>query len=74
MCNCVTEAEVVEAIARGARTVDGVKKRVHAGMGRCQGGMCETRIIDILSRELGIPRSSVLKDVPGSNICTEGAL
>lgn len=53
-CNQVTEAQVVEAIRRGARTLDGVKFRTRAGFGRCQGSFCTTKILDILSRELGL--------------------
>jgi len=52
-CNQVTEAQVVEAIRRGARTLDGVKFRTRAGFGRCQGSFCTARILAILSRELG---------------------
>ncbi len=46
----------------GARTVDGVKRRVRAGMGRCQGGFCMPRVVEILSRELNIPYMDVVKD------------
>ena len=52
-CNRVTEGEIVEAIRRGARTLDGVKFRTRAGFGRCQGGFCTDRILQILARELG---------------------
>ncbi len=52
-CNRVTEGEIVEAIRRGARTLDGVKFRTRAGFGRCQGGFCTDRILAILARELG---------------------
>ncbi|MDI7246071.1 MAG: NAD(P)/FAD-dependent oxidoreductase [Bacillota bacterium] len=67
-CETVTEAEVVDAIRRGARTVDGVKLRTRAGMGRCQGGFCLPRVMKILSRELGIPVEHVTKRGPGSVI------
>ncbi len=53
-CNRVTEGEIVEAIRRGARTLDGVKFRTRAGFGRCQGGFCTDRILAILARELGV--------------------
>ena len=53
-CNHVTEGEIVEAIHRGARTLDGVKFRTRAGFGRCQGGFCTDKILLILARELGI--------------------
>ncbi len=52
-CNRVTEGEIVEAIRRGARTLDGVKFRTRAGFGRCQGGFCTDRVLAILARELG---------------------
>ncbi len=58
-CNEVTEGEIVAAIRRGARTVDGVKFRTRAGFGRCQGGFCTARILTILSRELGVPPEEV---------------
>ena len=60
-CETVTEAEIVDAIHRGATTVDGVKRRTRAGMGRCQGGFCAPRVMEILSRELGIPTESLTK-------------
>lgn len=60
-CETVTEAEIVDAIHRGAATVDGVKRRTRAGMGRCQGGFCAPRVMEILSRELGVPTESLTK-------------
>jgi len=60
-CETVTEGEIVEAIRRGATTLDGVKHRVRAGMGRCQGGFCGPRVTRILARELGIPETEVTK-------------
>ena len=60
-CETVTEAEIVDAIHRGATTVDGVKRRTRAGMGRCQGGFCGPRVMEILSRELGVPTESLTK-------------
>lgn len=60
-CETVTEGEIVDAIKRGARTIDGVKFRVRAGMGRCQGGFCQPLVMQILSRELGIPLTEVTK-------------
>ncbi|MFN7950843.1 MAG: NAD(P)/FAD-dependent oxidoreductase [bacterium] len=60
-CESITEAEVVEAIARGARTLDGVKFRTRAGMGRCQGGFCTTRVMELLARELGVPLTALTK-------------
>lgn len=70
ICRCenVTEAEIVECIHRkvGARTVKGVKKRVRPGTGRCQGGFCGPRIMEILSRELNQPMQEIMYDGPDS--------
>ena len=62
-CETITEAEIVQAIHRplGARTVDGVKRRVRAGMGRCQGGFCGPQVLEILSRELGLAPETITK-------------
>ncbi|MCR5773846.1 MAG: NAD(P)/FAD-dependent oxidoreductase [Lachnospiraceae bacterium] len=69
-CELVTEAEILEAIRRpvGARTVDAVKRRVRAGMGRCQGGFCSPKVVDILARELGVKPTEILKAGEGSEI------
>ncbi len=69
-CESVTEGEIVDSIHRqaGATTIDGVKRRVRAGMGRCQGGFCMPRVLEILSRELDISPYEVCKNEPGSNI------
>lgn len=63
-CESVTEGEIVDAINRplGARTVDGVKRRVRATAGRCQGGFCLPRVMEILARELGIDYDDVVKN------------
>jgi len=65
ICRCeeVTEGEIRAAIrARvGARTLDGIKRRTRSGMGRCQGGFCTPRLIEILSAELGLPPEAFLK-------------
>ncbi len=63
ICRCekVSEAEIVEAIKRGAATIDGIKFRTRAGMGRCQGGYCMLRVLKILSRELGVPVEEITK-------------
>ena len=60
-CETVTEAEVVAAIRNGARTIDGIKFRTRAGMGRCQAGFCIHHVMKILSRELGIPEEKITK-------------
>ena len=65
-CETITEAEIVEAVRRGARTLDAVKRRTRAGMGRCQGGFCSPRVMEIISRETGIPMEELTKFGGGS--------
>jgi glycerol-3-phosphate dehydrogenase len=65
-CELVTEAEIRDAIHRGARTLDGLKFRTRAGMGRCQGGFCTARCMELLSHELGLPLTAVTKRGGGS--------
>lgn len=62
-CETITEGEIRNAIRRplGAKTIDGIKRRTRAGMGRCQSGFCLNRVVDILSEELNISRSKVTK-------------
>ncbi|MCR5843991.1 MAG: FAD-dependent oxidoreductase, partial [Oscillospiraceae bacterium] len=72
-CEDVTRGEILEAIRRGACTVDGVKRRVGTGMGRCQGARCQQKITEILSRELAIPEDTVTKDGKGTEIFHHGA-
>ena len=67
-CELVSEGEIREAIKRGATTVDGIKLRTRAGMGRCQGGFCTPKIIQILSEELQITPGEVSKKGPGSSL------
>ncbi len=69
-CETITEGEIVEAIKRGARSLDGVKRRTRAGMGRCQGGFCGPRVMEILSRELGIPMTELTKFGGNSRLLT----
>lgn len=69
-CELVSEGEIVDVIHRnvGAKTVKAVKRRVRAGAGRCQGGFCEPRVINILARELNISPTEVLLDADESSI------
>ena len=62
-CETVTEAEIVRAIHSPipATTIDAIKRRTRAGMGRCQAGFCTPRIMAILNRELGIPQEEITK-------------
>ncbi len=74
ICRCenITEGDIVDAIHReaGARTVDGVKRRCRAGMGRCQGGFCGPRVQEILSRELDRPLEEIVLEKKHSYILT----
>lgn len=67
-CETVPEAEIVAAIRRrpGAVSVEGVKRRCRAGMGRCQSGFCQSRVVAILARELGCDPNEVLLEDTGS--------
>lgn len=71
-CEVVTEGEIMDAIHRplGATTVDGVKRRTRAGMGRCQAGFCAPKTVEILARELGKDVSEITKSGEGSNYLT----
>ena len=71
-CEDVTRAEVLEAIRRGATTLDGVKRRTGTGMGRCQGSRCQQKLITLLAQELGISEAEVTKDGKGSEILGGG--
>lgn len=72
ICRCenITEGEIVDAIHRnaGAMTIDGIKRRVRPGSGRCQGGFCAPKVMEILARELGIDFTEVVKDSLNSDI------
>ena len=67
-CELVTEGEIVDAIKRplGATTLDGVKRRTRAGMGRCQAGFCSPKTVEILARELGVDEAEITKNNKGS--------
>jgi len=69
-CEVVTEAEIRDAIRRpvGARSIDGVKRRTRAGMGRCQGGFCSPRVLEILVEELKCDPTDVTKSGGASNL------
>lgn len=62
-CETITEGEILDAIhaPAGARDVDGVKRRTRAGMGRCQGGFCGSKVLEILARELNVPMNDITK-------------
>ena len=69
-CETITEGEIVDAILRpvGARDLDAVKRRVRAGMGRCQGGFCSPRVTELLARELGLEMEDITKRGDGSKL------
>ncbi|MDO4555250.1 MAG: NAD(P)/FAD-dependent oxidoreductase [Lachnospiraceae bacterium] len=71
-CEMVTEAQIVDAINRPikATSLDAVKRRVRAGMGRCQGGFCTPKTMEIISRELGIDMTEVTKKGGKSKLLT----
>ena len=72
VCRCeqITEGEILRAVRENppARSVDAVKRRTRAGMGRCQGGFCQPHVAEILSRELHIPFEEVTKSGKGSEL------
>ncbi len=69
-CEMITEGEIIDAIRRplGARSLDGVKRRTRAGMGRCQAGFCSPRTMEILARELGVSQLEITKNGGESRI------
>jgi glycerol-3-phosphate dehydrogenase len=72
VCRCenVSEAEVVQALSGeiAARSIDGIKRRTRAGQGRCQGGFCMPRVVEIISREMNIGKEKVVKSVGKSYV------
>ena len=69
-CEMVSEGEILDAIHRplGARSLDGVKRRTRAGMGRCQSGFCSPKTMEILARELGKDMAEITKCGKNSQI------
>lgn len=69
-CEMISEGEIIDAIRRplGARSLDGVKRRTRAGMGRCQAGFCSPRTMEILAREVPLAMTEITKCGPGSEI------
>jgi glycerol-3-phosphate dehydrogenase len=66
-CETVSEGEIVDAVQRGATTLDGVKFRTRAGMGRCQGNHCGPKVASILATEMRKPMVFVTKKGRGSS-------
>ena len=72
-CEMISEGEILEAIRRPipARSLDGIKRRTRAGMGRCQAGFCSPRVMEILAREVpDLDMFGVTKNGPGSELVT----
>ena len=71
-CETITEGEIREAIRRNppARTMDAVKRRVRAGMGRCQGGFCTTYVAELVAEENHMKPTEVTKFGTGSELLT----
>ena len=69
-CETVTEAEIINAINApiGATTIDGIKRRTNAGMGRCQGGFCGPKVFQLLMDELKLNYDQVYQDRDGSEV------
>lgn len=69
-CEMVTEGEIIDAIRRplGAKSLDGVKRRTRAGMGRCQSGFCSPRTMEILARECGMSMFDITKSGGNSKL------
>lgn len=67
-CEMITEGEILDAIHRplGARSLDGVKRRTRAGMGRCQSGFCSPKVMEILEREVPMRVDQIGKNGVGS--------
>jgi glycerol-3-phosphate dehydrogenase len=72
LCRCeeVSKGEIIDALRRPVPcdTIDGVKRRVRSGMGRCQGGFCSPLILQIIAHEKNIPFEQVTKNGPGSKV------
>lgn len=69
-CNRVSEAQIVDVIHRepAARSLDAIKRRTTATMGRCQGGFCTPKLMEILERECGMAPEQVTKCGLGSEL------
>lgn len=69
-CECITEGEILDAIHSSVIpcSVDAIKRRTRAGMGRCQGGFCQPRVLELLARECGKEWTDINLNKEGSNI------
>lgn len=75
VCRCegISKGEIIDAINSPipVRSVDGVKRRVRAGMGRCQGGFCMPLVMEILRDEAGVDMKNITKKGNDSYIVAE---
>jgi glycerol-3-phosphate dehydrogenase len=69
-CNAISKAEILRAVDNplGVKTINGIKKRTHAMMGRCQGGFCLPRIVRMLDTEYGIEPCDIVKNAEDSRV------
>ncbi len=69
-CETITEGEIVDSLFMPvpAKTIDGVKRRTNAGMGRCQGGFCGPKVFEIIKRDLHLPYDEIYQDRDGSQV------
>lgn len=72
-CEVVSEGEILDAIHRpcGAKTIDAIKRRTRAGMGRCQGGFCQPRVVDLINHEAKLPIEDIVLEEKNSKILFE---
>ena len=72
-CETITEGEILEAIHSPVppTSIDGIKRRTRAGMGRCQGGFCQPRVLEIMARELQKDPTEITLKGRGSRILLE---
>lgn len=71
-CETVTAGSIKDALHRSipATSLDGIKRRTRAGMGRCQAGFCSPRSMEIISKELNIPMDEICQSGKGSKLIT----
>ena len=75
-CETITEGEIIATFSHPIPpvSIDGVKRRCNAGMGRCQGGFCAPRVLELIHKYTGIPKEEIVKDKAGSTVLSGGAL
>ncbi len=71
-CETVTEGEIIDALTRslGAKSLDGIKRRTRAGMGRCQSGFCAPKTMELIAKKLGISQLGITKNGGSSAMIT----